>query len=128
MRALIRMDDRKLADSVELSLKNLGYSYYKNQGRNVTEFEVHSPCHMIVSVENLAREQFGFPFRSPVRIESAIELRRTIGASEPEERTRQCSAAFVNDLRSSLPDEPWKGLGVLRSRAEKQIWERLGEL
>ncbi len=126
MRALIKMSDRKLAVLVEESLNGLGFSFIRNQGRNVTEFEVRAPCHFVVSVENLARERVGYPFRSGVSVESAIEVKRLIGSPDPEEALREHSSAFVRELKRKLPGEPWRGLGVFRSREEKRIWEALG--
>ncbi|MGD0395404.1 MAG: hypothetical protein ABSB26_00655 [Nitrososphaerales archaeon] len=126
MRVLVRMEDRKLAGCVQQSLEDLGFSFIKNQGRSLTEFEVRRPCHFIVTVENLAREQFGYPFRSPIRVESAIEVKPLIGSPEPENRLRETYSALFNHLRGKLHDEPWKGLGALASRHEKRIWESFG--
>ena len=125
MRALIRMGDRELAESVERSLENLGFDFIKNQGLNVSEFEVHSPCHFIVSVENLSRQRFTFLLRSGVRIESAIEIKRLVGSDDSESKLRGCSAALVEDLRRNLPPEPWKGLGVFGSKIARNAWESM---
>ena len=76
MRALVNLDRMKMSERVEGALKKLGFSYLKNQGHTVTEFVVQSPCHLNVTIENLTREQIGFPLRSRVKVESAVELRR----------------------------------------------------
>lgn len=128
MRALAGLDDWTLSESVGQTLKGLGFVYRKNQGRNVTEFEVVDPCHFLVTVENLTRKQMGFPLRSPIKVESAIEVRRTIGVREPESELKSCVSRFVSALRACISGEPWKGLGPVGSRREKAKWERLAEL
>ena len=122
------MPDRKLAALVQETLNGLSFSHFKNQGRNVTEFQVSSPCPFIVTVENLSRWQIGFPFRSRARVESALELRRLIGSGDTEERLRTHASVFLQDLRKRLPDDPWKGLGIVGSRQAKEMWQALGEL
>lgn len=126
MRAYAKIDDTRLAEAVEASLRKLGFSYLKNQGRNVTEFEVRSPCHFIMTVENLTRAQFGFPLRSHVKVQSAIEFKRTIGAKETGPELAQSVSALVQDLCSDLPDQRWKGLLALRSMSAKAKWEEPG--
>ena len=122
------MDDRKLAGVVEQCLKNLGFAFIKNQGMKVTEFEVQSPCHFIVSIENTTRGQLSFLVRSPIRVEAAIEVRRLIGSHDPETRLQECASAVAAELRKKLPDEPWKGSGIIGSGNAKRNWESLGEL
>jgi hypothetical protein len=127
MRVLVRLDSGRLAAIVEESLRELNFVYLKNMGRNMTQFELQAPCHLIVSVENTTREQLTFLIRPPLRVESALELRPMVGVREPEPDLLRCQSALVRVLRSHLPDEPWKGLGVLRSRSQKANWEKLGE-
>ncbi len=110
MRAVVKTDYRRLSERVEKALKKLGYSYLKNQGRNVTEFVVQSPCHFNMTIENQPRQQIGFLIRSGMKVESAVELRRTIGAKEPESELRRCATALVQELQSELPEKSWKGL------------------
>ena len=110
MRVLAKLDDWMLSERVEEALKKLGFAYLKNRGQNVTEFVVQSPCHLIVTVENLTREQIGFPLRSRFRVESAVELRRVIGGEEPESELRSCAATLVRELQPELPEKGWKGL------------------
>jgi hypothetical protein len=128
VRALARLDAGKLSDSVVETLAKLGYSYSKNQGLYVTEFEVRFPSNFGVVVEDLTRAQAGYPLRSRVRVESALELRRTIGAADDEEQLRRSVVTFAKELRAALPAEPWNGLGVLSSRSQKRNWKSLGEI
>lgn len=123
MRAFARVDDKSLVERVESSLRRLGFSYIKNQGRNTTGLEVQSPCHFIVAVENLARPQVGYPLRRRVRVESAIQLGRTLGTNEAESEVKLGISALVRDLCSDLPNKSWEGLLVLKSLAEKAKWE-----
>jgi len=122
------MEDRKVAGLVEQSLQRLGFTFIKNQGLNITEFEVRSPCHFIVSVENLTREQFSLLLRSPIRVESAVEIKRLIGSHDPESELKERVGALVGELRRSLPDAPWKRSGILRGGIARRNWESLGEL
>lgn len=128
MRALSKMDHLQLAEILEASLKNLGYSYLKNQGRDFTEFEVQLPCQFMATVESLTRPRLTFLLPRSAVAESAIELRRVIGSKGPAAEPSTCASALVRELRSALPKEPWKGTGFFRARAEKDRWERLGEL
>jgi len=123
MRAYARVDDNSLASKVEASLKKLGFSYLKNKGLNVTEYEVQVPCHFLVTVENIARAQFGYPLRRAVRVESAIDFKRTLGISDSAQELKKCISALVEEVTTDLPDERWKGLQSLRSMAEKATWE-----
>jgi len=128
VRALSRMDHPRLVEVLEASLKALGYSYVKNQGRDFTEFEVRSPCQFLASVESLVSPRLTFFIPRSGVAESAIELRRLVGSTGSEAELSTCVSAFVRELRSALPKEPWKGTGFFRSRAEKARWEKLGEL
>lgn len=128
VRALCRMDYLKLVEILEASLRKLGYSYLKNQGMNFTEYDVQSPCQLMATVENLTRLRPSFLIRSPIVVESAIELRRIIGAKGSAADQSACASALAQEIRSALPKQPWKGTGVYRSRAERTSWERLGEL
>jgi len=110
VRALVKLSDRKLSERVEGALKKLGFTYLRNQGRNVTEFVVQSPCHFNVTVENLTREQIGFPLRSRIRVESAVELRRAIEARDPDSELRRCATSLVQELQPELPEKSWKAL------------------
>jgi hypothetical protein len=123
VRATARVDQESLTERVEASLRKLGDSYIKNQGRKVTGLEVQSPCHFIVTVENLTRRQLGYPLRKSVKVESAIEFVRTLGTKEAGSEVKRCISALVQDLCSDLPDEKWKGLLVLKSMAEEARWE-----
>ncbi len=122
------MSGAELADSVAQAMQKQGFVHRVNRGNNVTEFEVTSPCHLLVRVEDLTARRVGLGLRSGVRFESAIEIVRTIGATEPEGETRAQASSFLDELRTITPPEPWKGLGFTGSRREKSNWERLGDL
>lgn len=111
-----------MVERVEASLKKLGFSYLKNQGRAVTGLEVQSPCHFMVTVENLARPQFGYPLRKPVKIESAIQFARTLGTKESASEVKRGISALVQELCSDLPDKQWNGLLALKALAERAEW------
>lgn len=122
MRALVGVDDSSLAMRVEASLRSLGFSYFKNQGNNTTGLEVQSPCHFMITIENLSRPQLGFPLRRRVKVESAIQLRRTLGTKDPKSEVDGCVSAFVKDLCAALPGKEWKGLLALGSLTESEDW------
>ncbi len=110
------------------TLKELGFVCRRNRGLGVAEFEVVSPCEFLVRVEDLTTERMGYPLRSRVKIESAIVVNRTVGSKAPESEVGRRVTEFLTALRASAPAEPWKGLGILGSRSEKENWEGLGEL
>ena len=106
----MKLDHARLAERVEAALKKLGFSYFKNQGRNVTEFMVQSPCHLNVTVENLSRQKIGYPFRRGLNVESAVEMRRPIETREPEPELKRWAATLVQELQPELPEKRWDGL------------------
>jgi hypothetical protein len=128
LRARAAISPFVLTDSVRSALDSLGYAYLRNEGGYITEFEITAPRRMIVRVEDLTSKQLGFPLRSQLKLESAIEIIGVVGAPEPQEELRRCASALVSKLLGSLPKEPWKGLGLFRGGSEKDNWERLTQL
>jgi len=106
----VKVPDRQMAERMEGALKKLGFTYQRNQGRNMTEFVLLSPCHLNVTVENLTREQIGFPLRSRIKVESAVEMRRAIGAKEPDSDFRRCATSLIQELQPELSEKHWKAL------------------
>ncbi|HUI85589.1 MAG TPA: hypothetical protein VLY21_00340 [Nitrososphaerales archaeon] len=127
MRATTSLEYSALVSCVEASLVKLGFGHLKNVTKRVTEFEVESPCHFRVLVEDETRERYGFALLRSEKNESAIEILRTLGATEPEDDLRRNVSAFVAALREALPQDPWKGFGPFRSRSEKVKWSELSE-
>jgi hypothetical protein len=123
VRAFAKVERESLVERVEASLRKLGFSYLKNRGRTVTGLEVQSPCHFIVTVEDLTKPQLGYPLRERFRIESAIQIVRTPGSKETESEVKRGVSALVQDLCSDLPDKRWNGLLDLKSLAEKDSWK-----
>ena len=122
MRAIVSMSANRLSAKVEEVLKQISYSYFRNQGQNITEFEVRSPCRVLVAIENLTREQVGFPFRSRTRIESAFEIRRLVGSQETDDTLLPCANTLVREVVKSLPSGSWKLLGgPRRARGEETV-------
>ena len=116
------MPANRLSVKVEDALKRISYSYFRNQGQNVTEFEVRSPCTVLVTVENLTRDQMGFPFRSRTRVESAFEIRRLVGSRQTDDALLPCANALVREVQESIPAGTWKLLGGPRlGRVEKTV-------
>ena len=114
MRTYLKISPGKLAVLLEESLTAMGYAFIKNIGLNVTEFEVQRPARFILAVENQTREQIGYPFRSRIKVESALEWKRLIGSNEPDGRISASVSAILKDLGPRLPADPWKGAGVAR--------------
>lgn len=128
MRTTTTLEYAKLVRYVETSLAKLNYSYLKNQADRITEFEVESPCHFRILVQDETRERFSFALLRSEKNESAIEILRTLGAGDSKEVLKKHILAFVEQLREALPQEPWKGFGLVRSRSEKVKWSELAEL
>ena len=122
MRAIVSMSANRLSAKVEDVLKQISYSHFRNQGQNVTEFEVRSPCRVLVTIENLTRDQVGFPFRSRTRVESAFEVRRLVGSQETDDTLLPCANTLVREIVKSLPSGSWKLLGSRRrGRVEETV-------
>jgi len=113
---------------VKTALSDLGFTYLKNESSRITEFEVQTPCKFRVLVEDPAGERSTFGLRTVKGDESAIELWRYIGATEPEEVLKTSVNAFLNKLRDVMQREPWEGFGTFRSRTEKARWAELGRI
>jgi len=128
VRARTSINPEELERLVGETLKKLGFAARLNRGRGVTEFEVVSPCNFLVRVEDITRERLSFGFRSRIKVESAIELYPTVGSRDPKEEVERRASEFLTALRAVVPPEPWKGLGLMGSRAEKANWELLGRL
>jgi len=128
MRARTSLSAGELEKLISETLEELGFVCRRNQGLGVAEFEVVSPCGFLVRVEDLTWERIGFLLRSRVKVESAIEVNRLVGAEGPESEVERRVSEFLTALRAVTPPEPWKGLGIMGSRSEKANWERLGEL
>ena len=128
MRARTRVDHFTLETQVETSLAACDLSFLKHRGSGVAEFEVVRPCHFRVTVEDLDGHQFGYPLRSPIRVESAIGIYRTVGQQDSGRTLPESTSRFAETLRKSLPRRPWKGFGFLGSRSERRNWENLAEV
>jgi hypothetical protein len=127
MRARSDLTQEALVEKVQETLAKLGYTFRRSEGNFLTEFEVMTPCRMLITVEDITHEQIGYPLRSRIRVESAIEVRRLIPSTESADLLRRHASAFVASLRARLPREPWKGIGVT-SHSEKDNWERLADI
>lgn len=125
MQAATRIEYSKLAARVQGTLERLGMSYLRNQGRTVTEFEVQSPCHFRIVVEQRSEESFGFPFINRGGSETILELRRDLDRPEPDPVLKQHASAFIRGLVAGLPVSPWKGFGTLRTKSQRRRWEEL---
>lgn len=128
MKARASLDPNILVDFVRTNLDKLGFSYRTTAAEFIVEFEVLSPCHMLVRVEDLTVQRRAFSFLGPSKPESAIEMRRVVGTEGSEEELRRCASAFLQGLLKSLPREPWRGTGFLKGRSGRNDWERLDEL
>lgn len=124
-RASTRIEYTKMTAKVQGILDKLEMSYAKNQGEDVTEFEVKSPCHFRVVVSKHTEESFGFPFKNRGGVETALELHRDLEALETDSVLRKQASSFVKGLVSSLPAAPWKGFGAFRTRSERNRWADL---
>jgi len=128
MRASTKVGYRKLVRHVEQSLKSLGFSFLRNETRLLTEFEVITPSHFRVVLEDNSRYDYTFGVIRTHRVETSLELRRDLDAPETDEDLDKNARAFMNHLTSSLPEEPWKGLGLVRSRTERAKWQELSQI
>lgn len=125
MRASTRVEYRKLVRHVERSLKSLDYSFLRNETDLLTEFEVLSPSYFRVVVQDNSREDYSFGFMRSHRTETLLELRRDLATRESDGFVNKNARAFMEHLISTLPEKPWEGLGLVRSRTERAKWLEL---
>jgi hypothetical protein len=125
MRAFTRVEYRKLVRQVEKSLKSLGYSFLRNETDLLTEFEVVSPSRFRVVVQKNSREDYSFGFMRSQKTETSLELRRDLDTRDSDGLVNKNAKAFMEQLTSALPEKPWKGLGLVRSRTERTKWLEL---
>ncbi|MDV3276924.1 MAG: hypothetical protein LYZ69_00480 [Nitrososphaerales archaeon] len=128
MRTVSSVEYARLVGFVEQTLRQLSFRYYTNATRRVTEYEVFDPARFRILVEDALVEPAALGPIGAGRKVTAIEVRRDIGASEPVEDARRHAREFVTKLISLMPMEPWKGLGLVRSRTVKARWLELGKL
>ena len=128
MRAGTRIEYSKFVGCVRAVLGELGYSYYKNETRTITEFEIQSPCKFRVLVEDCRGERSAFGLYKSRRDESAIELWRTVGVTVPDDLLRKSVDSFLEKLWVNMPREPWEGFGRFRKASEKTRWSELGKI
>ncbi|MBI3858863.1 MAG: hypothetical protein HY296_01275 [Thaumarchaeota archaeon] len=126
MRVVTRIDSLTLSGKAQAAFDNLGFSYRKNQGGFVTEFEVLRPCQFRVTVEDQTRPRLSFLIRSPFRVESAIETMPVVGAKGAESELKEALAKFVDALLGQLSETNSEGRTV--NSKEKANLERLVEL
>lgn len=110
MKAFTRLEHRELASIAEKGLRGLGFTFLKNGGGNVIEFEVQSPCRCIVSVQNLTRVAPFLPFIPRKKVESMIEIRRLIGGGEREDALSKVAESIVGALSPDVPRSEWEDL------------------
>lgn len=110
MRAITKIEHRKLADLAENGLKELGFTFLKNGGGDVFEFEVQSPCRCIVSVRNLTQMRLAFPFVARTKVESLIEVRPMLGGEQQGEVVSKAAESIAEALSASIPRKKWKAL------------------
>jgi hypothetical protein len=123
LRALSGVGQQKLVSLLEESMAKLGYSYIKNQGGRVTDLEVRAPCHFIVTIENQTHSQFGFPFRSRYKEESAVEVKPLIGSEDPPEAVDKAVVALIDEVSRGAEGVLWRGLGLIESRRSQRVWD-----
>jgi hypothetical protein len=110
VQAVVKIDHRELAGIVEKALRGLGFTFLKNGGGSVFEFEVQSPCKCIVSVQNMTGPRSRIPFVAITRVESMVEVRRMIGGEQRGEVLSAAVRSIVGALSPAIPDSKWKGL------------------
>lgn len=113
----------ELSSASEAALKRLGCSYGKNGNEGFAEFEVTSPHEFTVRIEDMSG-----PHRSDWML--AMFSREEFGCSfvivtPPENRQSiDLASNFVRELLPGLKRKPWEGLGHVRSRTAKILWDR----
>jgi len=123
VRVIAGVESHLLVERVEACFKKLGFSYIENHGTGITGIEVQSPCHFIVNVEGLTRRKFGFPLRRGLKVESAVQLARTLGTRESAADVKASVVKFVEELCSDLPGKNWDGLNALKALAGSSAWD-----
>jgi hypothetical protein len=104
-----------LAEITEKGLRGIGFTFLKNGGGDVFEFEVRSPCRFIVSVQNITQVRMVVPFIARTRRESLIEIRPLIGGERPGEVLSKAAESVVAALSTDIPSDKWKGVEELAS-------------
>lgn len=128
MRAGTRIEYGKFVGLVRAVLGELGYTYFKNETRRITEFEIQSPCKFRVLVEDCRGGRSAFGLFKSRQDESAIELWRSVGAAVPDDLLKKSVDSFLERLWATMPREPWEGFGHFRKASEKSRWAELGRI
>lgn len=126
MRTLLAFD--KLAASSDEVLKRLGFRFYKNQSRDVVEFEVLEPADFLVRIESLdgmTRPQSFFGVLGVFGGGDTVGNAFSVVYGAEESRSKTHVASFVKELLGALPRKPWDGLGFIEKRTSKAYWQGL---
>lgn len=115
MHAVTKIDHRTLAEITEKGLRGIGFTFLKNGGGDVFEFEVQSPCQFIVSVQNTTRVRMVVPFIARTSRESLIEIRPLIGGERPGVVLSKAAESVVAALSTDIPADKWRGAEELAS-------------
>jgi hypothetical protein len=115
VRAVTKLDHRRLAELAEGGLRELGFVFLKNGGGDVIEFEVRSPFRFIVSVQDMTQVRLGFPFIAMRKVQSMIEIRPVVGGEQRGDVLLHTAESIAEALSPSIPRSKWKGLNKLAS-------------
>lgn len=115
----------RLVEVAEGALRRLGYGYAKSSSGGVVEFEVSTPARLVARVTRLEEVEevssvFGSGF--PSRQGGASDFALVLDPGDPD--SKGAGARLVAEVRGSLKDPPWKGLGFIESMTAKALWER----
>ena len=117
----------ELYSASELALNRLGCEFLKNGREGFAEFEITRPSDFIVRIEDLNDGiQRDWKFLMFSRVESGCSV--VILTPSGNQQSTILASRFVRELVHGLKRKPWEGLGHVRSRTAKILWERWKKL
>ncbi len=124
-------DFQTMQSKSEESLRELGFVFIRNNTSRLVEFEINEPSYFRVLVEKrddpkVRNIMFILPPQISASKGSIIDVRFDLDQDSQRRSIAETSVRnFLKKLLSSLPSEPWEGLGFRESKKEKQKWVEL---
>ncbi|MGI0085521.1 MAG: hypothetical protein ACREBQ_10605, partial [Nitrososphaerales archaeon] len=119
-------DLKTLSEKTEGCLGKLQFQFIRNGTTSLVEYEIVKPCYFRIVIEprkDLSVHNFLLPSISAKK-GSTIDVRFDIDSDyESLKGSMERARLFLRSLVESLPEAPWKGLGIRDRGNEERRWK-----
>ncbi|MCL5068628.1 MAG: hypothetical protein M1368_09800 [Thaumarchaeota archaeon] len=113
----------ELFSASDAALNKLGYEFHRNGYERFAEFEVVRPSEFTIRIEDMSsitQRDWKLSMFTKEEFGCSILILTPNGNSQ----SAILASKFVRELVQNLKRKPWDGLGHVRSRTAKILWER----